>query len=376
MKTIAVNTRLLLPGKLEGLGRFADETLRRLTKNHPEIRFIFLFDRPFSQEFIYSDNIIPISIFPPARHPLLFYWWFEWSLPSILEKYKADLFLSPDGYLSLSSNVPQLPVIHDLNFEHNPQDIVWYNRIHFQYFFPKYATKASRIATVSEFSAKDIEKRYQIDRNKIDVIYNGVSNQFHPCQPEEKEKSQTKYANGKPYFLYWGAIHPRKNIIHLIQAFCQFKQQTSNPVQLVIAGSKSFWTAEMETAWQSAAFRDEIHFPGRIPENELNPLISGALGVCYTTLFEGFGLPIIEAFAAGTPVITSNVTSMPEIAGNAALLVDPLSVNQIANAMKQLFLSESDRNSLIQLGLERATQFNWNKTTELLWNSIEKVKKF
>jgi glycosyltransferase involved in cell wall biosynthesis len=376
MKTIAVNTRLLLPGKLEGLGRFTDETLKRITKDHPEIHFLFLFDRPFNPSFIYSENITPVQIFPPARHPLLFYWWFEWSLPTILSKYKVDLFLSPDGYLSLNSDVPQLPVIHDLNFEHNPQDIIWYNSIHFRHFFPKYAQKARRIATVSEFSAKDIADRYSIDPQKIDIVYNGVSSNFKPVPEEIKEETRQKISNGKPYFLYWGAIHPRKNISNLIKAFDLFKHKHSNPFHLVIAGEKSFWTSEMEESYSSSPFKDCIHFPGRIPESELNNLIGSAFAVTYTTLFEGFGLPIIEAFSCETPVITSNVTAMPEIAGDGALMVDPFSINSIASAMEELFLEPKIYHSLIIKGKKRVELFTWEKTSKLLWDSIEKVRKF
>jgi glycosyltransferase involved in cell wall biosynthesis len=376
MKTIAVNTRLLLPGKLEGLGRFTDETLKRITKDHPETHFLFLFDRPFNSSFIYSENITPVQVFPPARHPLLFYWWFEWSLPPILSRYKVDLFLSPDGYLSLNSDVPQLPVIHDLNFEHNPMDIIWYNRIHFRHFFPKYAQKANRIATVSAFSARDIADRYNIDPQKIDIVHNGVSSDFHPVTEEIKEKTRNKFSNGKPYFLYWGAIHPRKNISNLIKAFDIFKNKHSNPLQLLIAGGKTFWTSEMEECYNSSPFRDSIHFPGRIAESEINNLIGSSFAVTYTTLFEGFGLPIIEAFSCEIPVITSNVTAMPEIAGDGALLVDPLSMNSIASAMEVIFLDPKIYQTLIRNGKKRVELFSWEKTSNLLWNSIEKVRKF
>ena len=373
MKTIAVNTRLLLNGKLEGLGRFADETLKRLTIEHPDIQFIFLFDRPFDSCFIYSKNIIPIHVFPPARHPLLFYWWFEWSLPPVLAKNKVDLFLSPDGYLSLKSTVPQLPVIHDLNFEHNPQDIVWYNRMHFRYYFPKYAQKAARIATVSNFSASDIQQRYQIQPQKIDVVYNGVSQNFKPISEESKQKTRVKYSNGEPYFLYWGAIHPRKNIINLIKAFDLFKSKQPSNFQLLIAGGKSNWTSEMDFCYTNSPYRDCIHFPGRIAESDLNNLIGSSFAVTYTTLFEGFGLPIVEAFSCEIPVITSNITAMPEIGGDAALFADPKSVESIANAMELLYKDPVTYNSLVSRGKKRIELFSWDKTASLLWNSIEKV---
>ncbi|MCA1760933.1 MAG: glycosyltransferase, partial [Bacteroidales bacterium] len=160
---IAVNTRLLLKGKLEGMGWFSYETLKRMTRNHPEHEFIFIFDRPYSEEFIFSENITPVVIGPPARHPVLFYFWFEFQIPRVLKKHKADVFLSPDGYLSLKTKVPQLAVIHDISFAHRPQDIPGMKRWYYNYFFPKFARKATRIATVSNYSKTDIAKTYQVD---------------------------------------------------------------------------------------------------------------------------------------------------------------------------------------------------------------------
>ncbi len=177
---IAVNTRLLLPDKLEGMGRFAQETLKIITREHPEHQFVFIFDRKFSDEFVFSDNITPITCFPPARHPLLWYWFFEWSIPAVLQKVKADLFLSPDGWLSLRTPVRSLPVIHDLNFFHLPELIPWQVRQYYDYFFPRFIQKADRIATVSDFTRQDIVTLFNYSKQNIDVVYNGVSEGFRP----------------------------------------------------------------------------------------------------------------------------------------------------------------------------------------------------
>ncbi|MFN3342698.1 MAG: hypothetical protein ACK40M_08385, partial [Flavobacteriales bacterium] len=120
---IAVNTRFLLPGKMEGFGWYSYETLRRIVVAHPEHEFIFLFDRPFDRRFVFASNVIPIVIGPQARHPFLFWIWLEVSVKRALKKYKADVFVSPDGYLSLGTAVPSVAVIHDLNFEHYPKDL-------------------------------------------------------------------------------------------------------------------------------------------------------------------------------------------------------------------------------------------------------------
>jgi len=182
---IAVNTRLLLPDKLEGIGRFTSETLKIITSDHPEHQFVFIFDRKYSEEFISSRNIIPVIGFPQARHPFLWYLFFERSVPGIIKKYKADLFLSPDGWLSLSTDVKSIPVIHDLNFFHLPKFIPWYIRKYYHYFFPRFIKKANRIATVSEFSKQDIVNLFNYDPNKIDVVYNGTDEYFKPINEDD-----------------------------------------------------------------------------------------------------------------------------------------------------------------------------------------------
>jgi glycosyltransferase involved in cell wall biosynthesis len=153
---IAVNTRLLLKDKLEGIGWVAYETLRRMVASHPEVEFYFLFDREPDPMFLFADNVKPVVLFPQARHPFLFIWFFEFSVTKALKKIKPDLFFSPDGYLSLRSDVPQVTQFHDLNFEHFPKDMPKIHLWHYKTFFPRFARKAKRIVTVSEFSKQDI----------------------------------------------------------------------------------------------------------------------------------------------------------------------------------------------------------------------------
>ncbi len=210
---IAVNTRLLIHGRLEGIGWFTFENLKRVTTSHPEHQFFFIFDRPYHPEFIFGPNVHPIVIGPQARHPLLYYVWFEYSVKRVLKKIKADLFLSPDGYLSLSSKIPAIAVFHDLNFEHYPEDLPWAERWYYKHFFPKYARKATRIATVSEFSKSDIVKQYHVDANKISVVFNGANEQYAPLSEDQKTLALQKLTGGKPYFFFVGALHPRKNYL-------------------------------------------------------------------------------------------------------------------------------------------------------------------
>ncbi|MCD4746098.1 MAG: glycosyltransferase family 4 protein [Bacteroidales bacterium] len=370
---IAVNTRLLLKDKLEGIGWFAYETLKRITKGHPEHQFYFIFDRKYNKEFLFSDNITPVVIPPQARHPFLYYLWFEYSIPIVLKKIKADLFLSPDGYLSLSTNVKSIAVFHDLNFEHYPKDLPLLVRKYYRFYFPKFAKKATRIATVSEYSKKDIINQYGISEDKIDVVYNGANENFKKITESEKKLTLEKITGGKQYFIFIGSLHPRKNLVNLFKAFDLFKISYSSDIQLLIAGEKKWWTNEIQHAYEQMKFKNEVIFSGRLSVEDLYKTIGSALALTYVSYFEGFGIPIVEAFYCDTPVITSNVTSMPEVAGDAALLVDPFSVNSICDAMKQIAFNENLRKDLITKGRIRKKNFNWQKSADRLWNCIEKT---
>ncbi len=370
---IAVNTRLLLKGKLEGMGWFSFETLKRMARNHPEHEFIFIFDRPYSEEFIFSDNVIPVVIGPPARHPVLFYLWFEFQIPRVLKKYKADVFLSPDGYISLKSKVRQLAVIHDISFAHRPQDIPGMKRWYYNYFFPKFARKATRIATVSNYSKTDIAKTYQVNSEKIDVVYDGCNEEFKPVSFENQTLIRERYTNGVPYFLFVGALHPRKNVAGLLKAFDAFKIKSDSPAKLLIVGGEMHKTGEISETWQKMKFKNDVVFTGRISQQELYGVFGSTLALTFVPFFEGFGIPILEAMSAGVPVICSNTTSMPEVGGDAVLYVEPENMKQIAEAMEKIAFNSDLRNKLIENGFKQKNKFSWDKTSGLLWESIHKL---
>ncbi len=370
---IAVNTRLLIKDRLEGIGWFTLETLKRITHNHPEHSFYFIFDRKFHDDFIFSDNIHPIVLPPQARHPLLFYLWFEYSIPYILKKINADLFFSPDGYLSLRTNIPSVNVFHDLNFEHFPDDIPFLARKHYKYYFPRYARKATRIATVSEYSKSDITKQYQIDPSKIDVVYNGGNESFMPLNKEQISETRDKYTDGRPYFIFIGALHPRKNLVNLFRAFDIFKTKTSSEACLLVVGEKMWWTPGIRESYDMMIHKQDVLFTGRLNAGELHKVLASSQALTYVSYFEGFGIPIVEAFRCEVPVITSNVTSMPEIAGDAALLTDPFKPDDIAAAMEQIEQDGEMVKILIDKGRERKEIFTWQKSADRLWQTIDNV---
>lgn len=369
---IAVNTRFLLKNKLEGIGWFTYESLKRITRQHPEHEFVFLFDRPYAEEFIFSDNVTGRVLFPPARHPFLWYWWFEYSVTAALKQIKPDIFLSTDGYLSLACEVPQVIVMHDLAFEHFPDHVNALTARYYRHFTPKFAKKAKRIATVSEYSKQDIVKLYDIAPVKIDVVYNGSNELFVPLREEEKVKIRQQFTGGHPYFIYAGALQPRKNIINLFLAFDSFKKNNSCNAKLVMAGRNWSYHEAMKVH-EAMQYREEVIFPGHLTRTDLSRLLGAAEALVYISLFEGFGIPIVEAMHCDVPVITSNISSMPEVAGEAGLLVNPYSVADIAEKMQLMFGNESLKSRLIEMGRLQRQQFTWQRTADKLWECVLKA---
>lgn len=371
-KAIAVNTRFLIKNKLEGIGLFTYESLKRIVKSHPEIDFYFLFDRQFDAEFIFAENVKPVVLFPQARHPFLWYWWFEISVANWLNKHKPDLFLSTDGYGCLRTSIPQVLVMHDLAFEHFRDHVPFLTRKYYEYFMPRFATKAKRIATVSEFSKQDIMCQYRVSMNKIDVVYNGAKEVYQPASNEVKQKTKRKYSEGKNYFVYVGSIHPRKNIKNLLLAFEKFKTETNSDHKLLIIGRKAWNFKEVDETHEQMKFKDEVKFLGHVAPNELGEIVASALAMVYVSLFEGFGIPIVEAMSCDVPVITSSITSMPEVAGDAALLVNPNSADEISLAMKKI-MDENLRKLLVEKGKLQVKKFSWDLTASKLWKCCEQV---
>jgi len=263
-------------------------------------------------------------------------------------------------------------VIHDLAFEHFPDHVPALTAKYYRRFTPRYAEKVNRIATVSEFTKQDVIRLYHQPPEKIDVTWNGSNEMFHPLTGEEREKSKKDFARGNEYFVYAGAIQPRKNIINLFLAFDQFKSETSSSIKLVIAGRNWKYSEAMKTH-SRMRFKDEVIFAGHLSRIDLSRLLGGAFALVYVSFFEGFGIPIVESMNCDVPVITSNVSSMPEVAGNAALYVNPNSVDEIADKMKLISESESLRAQLISNGRIQRQKFSWQQTADNLWACMMKA---
>ena len=381
--TIAINTRFLLPHRLEGFGWYTHEIVRRMVQQHPEDEFLFLFDRPFDPRFVYGPNVTPLVLFPPARHPVLWWLWFEQAVPRALRKHRADVFFSPDSYLSLRSEVPTVMTCHDIVPLHRPEGIPFATRKYYQHYLPKFLHRADHVLTVSEYVRQDIAQSLPPPPSgggggvtmldKISVAYNGCRDTFFPIQEIEKQAIRQQFSGGQEYFFYTGAIHPRKNIPRLIRAFEVFKKRTASPAKLLLAGRLAWQTDEVTAALEQSAHRSDIHLLGYVPEETLPKLMAAALALTYVSLSEGFGLPMLEAMHTDTPVLAANATCLPEIAGDAALLTDPLSEAAIADGLEKLWSDRDFAQKLVERGRVQRERFSWDVAAERVYQKLRDV---
>lgn len=366
-----------MPGKLEGFGVYTDELLKRMAIENPSDTFTFYFDRKFDTCYHYSDNVTLRSIFPPARHPVLFYIWFQMRLKQKLLATKPDVFFSPDSFMPLGMHIPSVITIHDVAYMRFSDYIGKSHLAYYQRYMPKFVAEAAHIITVSEFSKKEICHFYEVDPGRVTVIYNGVSPRFKPVDLVTRQQIQNQYSDGKPYFLYVGAIHPRKNIARLIEAFDKYKQKSKSNMQLLIVGRHSWHFDDVIDAHKQAKYSQDIRMIGYVGFEKLPDIVGSAHALTYVSLYEGFGLPVIEAMACGVPVITSSARStgavMAEVAGDAAITVDPESVEDIAEAMHRVSEDVSLHDQLCKAGIDQARQYSWDISASKTYGILKNV---
>jgi glycosyltransferase involved in cell wall biosynthesis len=258
---------------------------------------------------------------------------------------------------------------------HYPEYVNRAHKWHYHRYFPRYAQRAAHILTVSEYSRQDIAGTFHVPADKITVCHNGSSAAFHALPDDARQAVRNQYSQGLPYFLYVGSIHPRKNLENVLRAYESFRQQTGQRVLLLLTGRKAWNFDNVVSFYTQMEHREDVIFTGFVPDAELNRLLNGALALTYVSIFEGFGLPILEAMQAETAVITSNTSSMPEVAADAALLVDPLQPEAIARAMADIVTQPALQQELIARGKQRREVYSWERTAQICWQVLEQAAK-
>lgn len=372
---IALNARHLLVNRLEGVGIVTDEVMRRIATTHPEDQLDYYFDRKFDPRFIHHSNVKGYTLHPVTRLPILIRYWLDHPVKKHITKQNADVFFSPDGFIPLGMAIPKVSMIHDVAYLRYPEYLQPRISAFYKKWIPRYLAYTDHIITVSEFSKSEIIAGYNIQPDKISVVYNGITDSYKPVDETRKKTVREQYANGKPYFVYLGAIHPRKNILTLVKAFEQFKSSDTSDHQLVLAGRASWRTEEVFKTIAASPWKDSFHLPGYIATDDATALVGSAEAMIYPSFYEGFGLPLVEAMACGVPVICSNVSSLPEVAGNAALLFDPNDADQLAHHMTTLTQDDALRNELVKRGNERSQYFSWDKAADQIYEILKRFGK-
>jgi glycosyltransferase involved in cell wall biosynthesis len=280
-----------------------------------------------------------------------------------------DLLFVPAHVLPLIHPRRTIVTVHDLGYLYFPEAHTLTQNAYLRWSTRHNARSASRVLADSEATRQDLVGRLQIPADKIRVIYPGRDESLSPVQdPNLLASVRDRYGIPETYLLYVGTLHPRKNLVRLVQAFALLFQspisssQSSMPnLHLVLAGQKGWLYEDLFAEIRRLGLEERVRLTGYVPDADLPPLLSGAVAFVYPSLHEGFGLPVLEAMSCGTPVVCSSTSSLPEVAGDAALLVDPLDVEAWAQSLHQVAADQELRRSLVERGHLQIQRFSWQR---------------
>jgi alpha-1,3-rhamnosyl/mannosyltransferase len=286
-------------------------------------------------------------------------------MDSEMDVFHACKLLNPPRHAKVTAT------IHDLTCWLMPEMHPLANVIADERFASRVLTRADGLIAVSSATLQDAVRILRLPEKKIQVIHHGVGEQFFEVKESQSQAVRARYGLDRPYLLFVGTIEPRKNLDLLLDAYLGLEVSVREEFELVLAGPAGW--APKETMARLANLPSGLRYLGYVPEGELPGLVAGATAFVYPSLYEGFGFPVAQAMAAGVPVITSAVSALPEVAGEAALLVDPRSEAELRNALRSMLTSESLRRKLVDLGRINARRFSWDECARQSWRFFERV---
>ena len=346
-----------------GIGRYTRSLVHSLLAVDNTDQFtLFSTERPtHAYRFPRCDNAHPRVIGIGNRAATILWQRLNAPIPAELVFGRADVLHGPDYVLPPALGVPRVVTIHDLAFLTNPEcalpELVQY----LSAVTPRAIRRADRVIAVSQRTADDLVERLHVPPEKIRVIHLGVDRAFNTARDPERERVLLERLGiAQPFALAVGTIEPRKNYRGLIAAFARATREPGGPALLVIAGRKGWLYDGVLSAVDDYDVRERVKFLDYLPEDDLPTLYRAATALAMPSIYEGFGIPVVEAMACGVPVICSDAGPLPEVAGDAALIVPVGDEDALAGALYSVFTDQALRRSLIARGLQRAARFDWN----------------
>ena len=347
--------------KRAGLGRYAESLTRALVPQLDDELALF-FNREQGIDTFTGLEHVPTQTVALGYKPWRMLVWmgqlarvpFNRLVPS------ATLFHAAEHLLLPLRRIPTVLTVHDLIFRHLPEHHKPLNRWYLNLTLPLYCGRADHIIAVSEATRRDVIDAYHISPEKITVVHEAADPSFAPQTPEAIALARVRYHLPDRFFLHVGTIEPRKNLTRLLHAWEPLYQKGEVP-PLVLVGKRGWLTGDFDAALAASPARDAVHFTGYVANADLPAVTAAATALVFPTVFEGFGLPPLEAMACGTPVACSNTSSLPEVVGDAALTFDPLDEDAIAHTLRRIANNADLRADLRQRGVAQAANFSWDK---------------
>lgn len=369
---IAVDARQRSVDGSDGLNNFTSEVLIKLATEHSNDSFIF-FAGSKLQLSPPLPNISIVILQPNPTHFLSLKWWYDIQLAWALKKHRADVFIATTGLASLTTTVKQILIIPDLAFLRAGSWPTVKNRHFYKRYTAHSIKKSKKLLTFSNYIKEEVAIQYSVERNSIVAIGGGSNLVYTPVNWEEREAIKEQFAEGWEYFVFTGTLQQHSDFWNVLKAFSIFKKwQRTNLKLLIVATIDPGQEKELEKL-NSYKYKSEVILKKDLSLPALRSVVAAAYAMVYPSFNGGFAVPVLNAIQCEVPVITSVNSSMGEICGDAALYVDPLKPEEIAEAMKQIYKDEGLRNRVVQLAKQRRDLFTWNKTAALLWKQIEQT---
>jgi glycosyltransferase involved in cell wall biosynthesis len=300
--------------------------------------------------------------------------WMQIILPVKLYREKIDVMFCPAYLAPLLAPCPVIVTIHDTAFVKYPETCDTLFKVYLKALLPLVIKRAKKILTVSVSAKEEIVGLLNAPENKVKSIYNGCGSKYRVINDDNRIREiKDRYGLPAHYILNVGTLEPRKNLEMLIEAYKEVKMQKGVEQKLVLTGSRGWYYENIMARINESGLQNDVIFSGFVAEEDMPCLYNGADLFVYPSLYEGFGIPVVEAMACGCPVITSNCSSLPEVAGDAAILVDPRDSSAIASAIWQALSDEKSRDVLRSKGIEQAKKFTWEKTVQEVWEGISET---